>query len=197
MKTARHIALAAAVATMLACTEEPVTPPVGLWDEEAWRVLSGLIEMANEAEAGTGTYPCALGGEASVTVAINEEQLGDTARTFRGRWAFDMLGCRLVTYPRLASSGDVTFTSEWTVFESWWRVKAALEADFYAEYSHSPRYVETCDGRFPGAGRNANGTDLSVVAEGSDEDDFPDSFDGIFCGVAVEIPLSDFPGFGG
>ena len=194
MRTTRHIALAAVVATMPACAT-PVTPPLGLGYEEAWGVLSGLIEMANEAEAGTGAYPCALGGEASVTVAINEEQLGDTARTFRGRWAFDMLECRLVTYPILASSGDVTFTSEWTVFDVSWRVKAAVEADFYAEYS--PRADELCDGRVPGAGRNANGTDLSIVAVGNDEDGFPESFDGIFCGVGVEIPLSDFPGFGG
>ena len=195
MRTARHIPLAAAVATMLACAREPVTPPLGLGDEEAWGVLFGLIEMANEAEAGAGAYPCALGGEARVTVAVDEEQLGDTARAFRGRWAFDMLGCQLVkTYPHVASSGDVTFTSEWTAFESWWRVKAALEADFYADYS---RHRELCDGRVPGAGRYANGNDLSVVADGNDEDGFPESFGGTFCGVAVEIPYSDFPGFGG
>ncbi|MCE2399247.1 MAG: hypothetical protein J4F34_09525, partial [Gemmatimonadetes bacterium] len=88
MKTARNIALAAAaagVAMMAACDcppfsicddLPPLPPPLG--EDEARAVLFGLIEMANEAKHGTHTYTCPFGGEATNTVTVTSEQLGDS-----------------------------------------------------------------------------------------------------------------------
>ena len=114
MRTARHIALAAALAVpvfgLVACPDACTD-----WDcllgehecigeDEARAVLSGLIEMANEAKRGTHTYTCPFGGEATNTVTVTSQQLGDSGLYSFGKWELNASECGLaVGYPDLAT----------------------------------------------------------------------------------------------
>ena len=183
MKTARNIALAAAVAgvaMMAACDHFPL-----LGEDEARAVLSGLIEMANEAKHGTHTYACPFGGEAANTVTVTSEQLGDSGLYRFGKWELEPSGCGLaVGYPDLAIDGRVEFTSRATVFDSGRRrLKAWVGGG--VDWS-TPDEI----GAF---GCISEGLSKTFWKEAGDDGPFIGSLVGYFCGASVEIPLSSFP----
>jgi len=195
MKTARNIALAAAV-TGLAMTAAcdcppfsicddfpPLAPPLG--EDEARAVLSGLIEMANEAKYGTHTYACPFGGEATNTVTVTSEPLGDSGLYRFGKWELEPSGCGLaVGYPDLAIDGGVEFTSRATVFDSGRRrLKAWVEG----------RFGWSTPDEIGDLGCSSEGLSQTFWKEAGDDGPFTGSLVGYFCEASVEIPLSSFP----
>ena len=160
-------------------------PPLG--EEEARAVLSGLIEMANEAEQGTHTYACPFGGEATTTVTVTSTQLGDSGLYRYAKWELGPSGCGLaVGYPDLAIDGGVGFTSRTTVFDSGRRrFKAWLGGGF--SWS-TPGEIDGSDG-FCGTG----GLSKTFAKEPGDDGPLTGSLDGHFCGTPVEIPVESFP----
>ena len=197
MKTARGIALAAAVAgaaMMAACDCPPFTecdywpPEVALGEDEARAVLSGLIEMANEATHGTHTYACPFGGEATNTVTVTSGQLGDSGLYRYGTWELRPSGCGLaVGYPDLAIDGRVAFAARAVIFDSGRRrLKAWVEGGFGWSTPHEDE-VEFL-------GCSSEGLTKTFWKEAGDDDPFNESLVGYFCEASVEIPLESFPG---
>lgn len=121
----RNIALAAVVTAIAACPDMCTDFSFGdgeettLGEDEARTVLSGLIEMANEAEQGT-TYACPSGGQATTTVTVTSEQVGDSGLYRFEKRELGLSGCSglAVGYPDLPIDGDVEFASRTTIFDS-------------------------------------------------------------------------------
>ena len=202
MKTARNSALAAAVAgvAMMAacdcwpygsCDDFPLPRIDELGEDEARAVLSGLIEMANEAKHGTHAYTCPFGGEAANTVTVTSEQLGDSGLYRFGKWELEPSECRLaVGYPDLAIDGGMEFTSRATVFDSGRRIfKAWVEGGFSAS---TPDEREPY-GRIDYFGCESEGLSKTFSKEPGDDGSFTGSLVGYLCGASVEVPLSSFP----
>ena len=196
MRTARVIALAAAiagVAVMAACKcppfsicdyPPPLPPPLG--EDETRAVLSGLIEMANDAKHGTHAYTCPFGGEATNTVTVTSQPLGDSGLYRFGKWELEPSGCGLaVGYPDLAIDGGVKFASEATVFDSGRRrFKAWVEGGF--DWT-------TPDADTDPFGCESEGLSKTFSKDPGDDGPFTGSLVGYLCGASVEIPLSSFP----
>ena len=192
MKTARSVASAILLTVSLCdggvCCDICDWPPeVALGEDEARAVLSGLTEMANEAEQGTHAYACPFGGEATTTVTVTSEHLGDSGLYRYGKREIEPSGCRLaVGYPDLAIDGVVEFASRTTTFDSGRRrLKAWVEGGF--SWS-TPGEIDGSDG-FCSTG----GLSKMFAKEPGDDSPFTESLDGSFCGASVEIPLEGFP----
>ena len=149
-------------------------------------MLSGLIEMANEAKHGTHTDACPFGGEATNTVTVISRQLGDSGLYRYGRWELQPSGCGLaVGYPDLAIDGGVAFVSRAVVFDSGRRrLKAWVEGGFSWSTPDEVDYW----------GCGVEGLTKTFWKEAGDDDPFNESLVGYFCGASVEIPLESFPG---
>lgn len=207
MRTARGIALAAAVATIAGCHVGGL--PLG--DDEARALLAGILDMANEAPLGTHDYACPLGGVATTTVTVATGQRGATAYTI-GEWEIRLPWnpwCRGLAegYPGLAVGADpgggpekedVWFRYETAVLESGARRLRAVAVggarggwhDWETGESGDPcGFYHVPSGEEWGIG--------SLVFEGEKEagDDrpFTGPLVGEYCEADVEIPLSDFP----
>ena len=195
MKTARGVALAAAVAgvaMMAACDDCPPSticddwpPHLSLGEDEVRAVLSGLVEMANEAKHGTHTDACPFGGEATNTVTVISGQLGDSGLYRYGTWELRPSGCGLaVGYPDLAIDGGVVFALQDHRFDSGRRRR---EVRVGGGFSWST--LDETDG-FCGT----EGLSRVFAKEPGDDGPFTESLVGYFCGASVEIPLESFPG---
>ena len=191
MKTPRSVSLAILLTTVGWCDPCPgkcdgePCPDEWEWlgEDEAHAVLSGLIEMANEAERGTRTHACPFGGEATATVAITSVQLGDSGLYRYGKWGIETFGaCWLANgYPDLAIDGSVEFASETWVFDSGRRRFKAWVA---GEVSWStPDEAGWCVSALSMAAGRGPGND----------EPFTSPLVGQFCDAPAEIPLSSFP----
>lgn len=157
-----------------------------LGEDEARAVLSGLIEMANEAEHGTHTYTCPFGGEATNTVAVTSRQFGDSGLYRYAKWELEPSGCGLaVGYPDLAIDGGVEFALQDHRFDSGRRrFKAWVEGGFSWSALDEVDYF----------GCGTEGLSKTFQKEAGDDGPFTGSLVGYFCGTSVEIPLESFPG---
>ena len=198
MKTARNTALAAVLVASVfgSATCDGPAPVRFLVRADAQDLLYLMVEMANRSEEpGIYTYPCPLGGEVEVTVAIDEEQQDSIVR-LSGRWEIDPDECQPGARPGgppihgglTILDGHFAFTSK-TVFDAETRrFEVAAEAEF--SWRWSPGYdpsgrVFVCDRGW---------TDLSGVFEVGFDEPYTGSVDGLLCELPVETPVSSFPG---
>ena len=175
MKAARNIALAAVLAAPVLGSVACPDFYLDLREDEAQAVLSGLVEMANEAKRGTHTYACPFGGEATNTVTVTSEELGDSGLYRYGTWDLSLSGCRLaVGYPDRAIDGFMSFASRTLVFDSG-------RQSFKVWVGVEP------------FGCSSDGLSKTFWKEAGDDGPFTESLVVYFCGAYVEIPLSSFP----